>query len=130
MFIISIIFYLFIFNPLEIDRDQEEVILSMEELYSFEDRSNQLTFSDVKSPSFQSNFTQKPDFEPDDYNRNSTYWVKLNFKLPEYEGNYILEFYDQTIDSINVYLRQDGGLYRKYNLGDAYRFSSKSIKHI
>ena len=116
-------------NPLEIEQGQQEVILSMEELYSFEDKSNQLTFSDVKSPSFQSNFTQKPNFEPDDYNRNSTYWVKLNFSLPEYDGNYILEFYDQTIDSINVFIRQDKGVYRKYNLGDAYPFSSKSIKH-
>jgi hypothetical protein len=116
-------------NPLEIDQDKDEVILSLEELYSFEDKSNQLTFSDVKSPSFESNFKQRPDFEPEDYNRNSTYWVKLNFVLPEYDGSYILEFYDQTIDSINVFLRQDDGVYRKYNLGDAYPFSSKSIKH-
>ena len=128
-------FYIFILlwqvsvSYLEVNQGQQEVILSMEELYSFEDKSNQFTFSDVKSPSFQSNFTQKPDFEPDDYNRNSTYWVKLNFRLPNYDGNYILEFYDQTIDSINVFLRQDKGLYRKYNLGDAYPFSSKSIKH-
>jgi hypothetical protein len=116
-------------NPLEINQDQEEVILNMEELYSFEDEHNQFSFSDVKSPSFQSKFTQKPDFEPNDYDRNSTYWVRLNFKLSNYDGSYILEFYDQTIDSINVYLRQDQGLYRKYNLGDAYLFSSKSIKH-
>lgn len=129
MILLSLIISLFISDLLEITQDQQEVILSMKELYSFEDKSNHLTFSDVKAPSFQSNFTQKPDFEPDDYNRNSTYWVKLNFKLPEYEGNYILEFYDQTIDSINVFLRQDQGLYRKYNLGDAYPFSSKSIKH-
>ena len=129
MILLSVLISLLFLNPLVIDKDQQEVILSMKELYSYEDKDNQLTFSDVKSPSFSSNFTQKPDFEPDDYDRNSTYWVKLNFKLPEYEGNYILEFYDQTIDSINVYLRQDGGLYRKYNLGDAYPFSSKSIKH-
>jgi len=129
------LFYFFIFswqifsNPLEIKQEQDEIILSMKELYTFEDKSNQLTFSDVKSHKFQSNFTQKPNFEPEDYNRNSTYWVRLNFNLPQYEGNYILEFYDQTIDSINVFLRQDDGLYRKYNLGDAYPFSSKSIKH-
>jgi hypothetical protein len=124
-----IIFLQILIDPLEINQDQDEVILSMKELYSFEDSANQLTFSDVKSPSFQTNFTQKPNFEPDDYNRSSTYWVKLNFSLPEYDGNYILEFYDQTIDSINVFIRQDKGVYRKYNLGDAYPFSSKSIKH-
>jgi hypothetical protein len=129
MILLSLIISLFIAEPLEVSQDQDEVILGMKELYSFEDPSNQLTFSDVKSPQFHSNFTQKPDFQPDDYNRSSTYWVKLNFKLPEYDGNYILEFYDQTIDSINVFLRQDGGLYRKYNLGDSYPFSSKSIKH-
>jgi hypothetical protein len=116
-------------NPFIIDQNQEEVILSMQELSSFEDKSNQLTFSDVKSASFQSRFTQKPNFEPEDYNRNSTYWVRLNFKLPKYNGNYILEFYDQTIDSINVFISQDKGVFRKYNLGDAYPFSSKSIKH-
>jgi len=117
------------FEPLQIDESQDEVILSMKELYSYEDESNQFTFADVKDPSFQSNFTRKPTFEPDDYERKSTYWVKLNFELPEYDGNYILEFYDQTIDSINVFIRQDNGVYRKYNLGDAYPFSSKSIKH-
>ncbi|SMG50373.1 7TMR-DISM extracellular 2 [Marivirga sericea] len=116
-------------NPLEIEKEKDEVILSLEELYSFEDKSNQLTFSDVKSPSFESNFEQRPDFEPEDYNRNSTYWVKLNFVLPKYDGSYIMEFYDQTIDSINVFIRQDKGVYRKYNLGDSYPFSSKSIKH-
>ncbi|HET8859549.1 7TM diverse intracellular signaling domain-containing protein [Marivirga sp.] len=117
------------FNPLEINQEQDEVILNMQDLYSYEDKHNRLTFSDVKSAQFYNNFTQKPDFEPDDYNRNSTYWIKLNFVLPQYDGNYILEFYDQTIDSINVYIRQNNGLFRKYNLGDAYPFSSKSIKH-
>ena len=130
MFLYAFILSWQIFSyPLEIDQDQDEVILGMKELYSFEDKSNQLTFSDVKSSSFESNFNQKPDFEPEDYNRTSTYWVKLNFILPEYDGSYILEFYDQTIDSINVFIRQDKGVFRKYNLGDAYPFSNKSIKH-
>ena len=130
MFIFSLILSISFFaETLKIQPEQTEVILSMKELYFYEDQTNQLKFSTIRQDSFSNLFQRNPAYKPEEYNRNATYWVKLDFELPPASGSYILEFYDQTIDSINVFLQENDGIYRQYNLGDAYPFSSKSIKH-
>ncbi|MBK6265054.1 receptor [Marivirga sp. S37H4] len=128
----SLFFYsLFFFQQpvLEIPREQAETILSINELYYFKDTTNQLTFEEISKESFQNKFHLSPNFKPDDYNRKSAYWVKLNFTLPPENGNYVLEFYDQTIDSIDAHISKDGQNFEMIKLGDAYPFSDKNLKH-
>lgn len=116
-------------NMLAIPEEQAETILSINELYYFEDSTNQMAFETIQAEAFQENFIHSPQFKPENYNRKSTYWVRLKLSLPEQKENYVLEFYDQTIDFINAYISQDGQHFEMVKLGDAYPFSDKSLKH-
>lgn len=114
---------------LAIPEEQTETILSIQELYYFEDSTHEADFETIKSADFQDHFVQSPQFKPEDYNRKSTYWVRLKLSLPEQKENYVLEFYDQTIDSINAYISENDQSFEMIKLGDAYPFSDKSLKH-
>lgn len=127
-FIITFLSFL-LQNPFVILEGQKEVILSINDLAYFEDTTNTLTFEDVKDSSFQRYFYYSPDFKAEDYNRASTYWVKLDLQLPAYDGNYVLEFYDQSIDSITVYIADSANDFRIIKMGDALPFDLKDIHH-
>jgi hypothetical protein len=116
-------------STLIIPEEKTETILSITDLYYYEDTSNNLTFKQILTDSTQYPFQLNPNFKPEDYNRNSAYWVKMKFRLPSEKSNYVLEFYDQTIDSINVHLSEDGLRYERIELGDAYPFSNKNLQH-
>ncbi len=116
-------------STLVIPEEKTETILSITDLYYYEDTTNNLTFKQILTDANQYPFQLNPDFKPEDYNRNSAYWVKMTFKLPPQKSNYVLEFYDQTIDSINVHLSEDGLRYEIIELGDAYPFSNKNLQH-
>lgn len=115
-------------SPLVVEEDEHEIILSIDQLEFIEDTTNAITFQEILSE-HQNRFVTDSTFQPEDYNRNATYWVRLSLDLPEYRGNYMMEFYDQTIDSIQVYLTDDGLNYDKIQLGDAHAFNEKAIKH-
>ncbi|MFT6036645.1 MAG: hypothetical protein ACJAT1_001938 [Marivirga sp.] len=129
MLLLVTIFSFFLQNPYLIFEGQEEVILSITDVAYFEDTTNTLDFDDVSDSSFQKYYYNTPEFKPEDYNRSSTYWVKLDLQLPAYNGNYVLEFYDQSIDSITVHLAEVGGDFRIIRMGDALPFDLKDIHH-
>ncbi len=116
-------------STLVIPEEKTETILSITDLYYYEDTTNELTFKQILTDSSRYPFQLNPNFKPENYNRNSAYWVKFKFKLPPQKSNYVLEFYDQTIDSINVHLSDDGFHYEILELGDAYPFSNKNLQH-
>ncbi len=125
--------YVFLFAPvqssLQIEEGRKEIILSIQELAYYEDELNELTFEQIILPSFQPLFKVTPDFKPEDYIKEATYWVKLELQLPDFEGDYIFEFYDQTIDSIDVFLTSDALNFRHIKMGDALPFGQKGIDH-
>jgi len=130
MLLVFYSFLVFFFQPpLKVDKTDQEIILTISDLAYFEDKSNQVNFDQILSANYQSKFRLNTEFKPEDYNKQSTYWVKLDIDLPEYNGNYVLEFYDQSIDSITVYLAKDSTGFDEIRMGDALPFHQKNIHH-
>lgn len=106
----------------------DEMVFTMNNLYHFEDKDRNHTFEQISNTSFKK-FKKNPDFQPNNYEINSAYWVKLSLDIPEGEKKYLIEFYDQTIDSLDLYIRAPDGSLRSIFLGDARSFSDKPIRH-
>ncbi|GAB3646215.1 hypothetical protein GCM10028791_05920 [Echinicola sediminis] len=115
---------------LKIDDNLDERIFSIGQLEFFEDSTNQLTFQDIIKPKFQENFKIRPAFNKNKFDIDHTYWVKLSIdKTPESTKKWLMEFYDQTMDVVEVYAPEENGKYRKTLLGDAIPFGSRKFKH-
>lgn len=116
--------------PVVISEDVQEVELKITDLEFYEDTDRSLDFTYVVETSFQSSFNKDLNFKPQDYNTGSAYWVKVKLELPETDRTYLLEFYDQTIDSIQVYLRHESdSTFKSYLMGDMFSFTSKPFGH-
>lgn len=68
-------------------------------------------------------------FTPTDYMEDLEYWTKVQFCVERNDEAHILEFFDQTIDSITVFLRKDSAEYQVWNMGDQYYFEEKPFLH-
>ncbi len=75
-------------------------------------------------------FDVDPEFKPINFKKNQAYWIKLTLDIPDNGKQYLLEVFDQTIDTLNIYVREEGeDKFRSYTLGDNFRFSEKYFKH-
>lgn len=107
----------------------EERIYAIDQLLFFEDPSDTLSFEDVINPNFQDRFKIDPDFSKNNFSTSHGYWVKVSIlKQPESDKNWILEFYDQTIDRIEAYIPKSTG-YQKILLGDQQQFEARLFAH-
>lgn len=107
----------------------EERIYAIDQLEFYEDITNSLSFEDISNPEFQCKFTVNPNFSKNQFVTEHSYWVKVSIrKQPESEKNWILEFYDQTIDEINTFVPTQSG-YRRIELGDQTNFGNRLFAH-
>lgn len=108
--------------------NEDEMVFTMNDLYYFEDKDKSYTFEEISDSTFNG-FGINPDFQPSDYATKSAYWVKLELNIPVSEKKYLIEFYDQTIDSLDIYILEPNGNLRNILLGDARPFSEKPLRH-
>lgn len=95
----------------------------------FLDTANQFSFQQIASPSFADRFTRHASYQNSDFRENATYWIKVDLKKNTESGNvWLIEFYDQTIDTLIAFLPGKEG-YRKIALGDHSNFSSRLFLH-
>ena len=95
-----------------------------------EDSTGQLTFEDVRTEPHTSTFTDNPDFAPHNDRLASAYWIRVRIQhTRQSDKKWVLEFFDQTIDSITAYLPGQHGGYRSVILGDRAGFAARRIKH-
>lgn len=129
MFIV--IFWILLYStPVIIAPGTSEIELKIRDMEFYEDNGRILVFSDVSAPAFQSRFNKDLNFTPADYNTSSAYWMKLKIHLPEIGDGYLIEFFDQSIDSLDVYLKHESEQeFRVYHLGDLRQFSDKVFRH-
>lgn len=107
----------------------EERIYAIDQLEFFEDVSNSLEFDDIIRPDFQGKFNVHSDFSKNQFVTDHSYWVKVSIrKQPESEKNWILEFYDQSIDEIEAFVPSKNG-YKKIQLGDQNKFENRLFAH-
>ncbi|WP_143960417.1 7TM diverse intracellular signaling domain-containing protein [Litoribacter populi] len=115
---------------LKIDDNLEERIFSIEKLPYFEDTTGSLTLAEVKAPKFQGNFKIRPGVSKSDFETSSTYWVKLSIeKTPNSSKKWVMEFYDQTIDLIEVFAPDEKGNYQIVRMGDGLPFHDRNFIH-
>ena len=95
-----------------------------------EDNTGNLTFNKVKSDAFVNKFRVNTDPTPRTKEPNTAYWyrVKINHN-PKSHNNWMLEFFDQTIDSIAVYSPDKNNHYKATLLGSSRPFSARLYQH-
>lgn len=112
-----------------ITNDDDELVFMPYELNYLNDTTNQLTLEDVSAEARVNDFRKHPGYQNKDFKTNTSYWIRMAITLNHStEKAWLLEFYDQTIDLIEVYVPDDGG-YKQITLGDGQPFSERLFKH-
>jgi len=115
---------------LKIDDGWNERIYAINQLEFFEDSTNRLNFNDISEERFQQFIKIRPDFNKNHFNTDNTYWVKLSIdNSPESKKQWLLEFYDQSIDHIIAYVPNAKGGYTVKEMGDSNPFSQRLFNH-
>ncbi len=105
-------------------------IFSYSEIEGFEDKSGKLTIDQVKSPAMVSAFVPNAIYTPKTSTLNGIYWYKIKIRHAYATKNdWILEFFDQTIDDIEIYSPQSNGKYVATYLGSRHPFAQRLFQH-
>jgi hypothetical protein len=112
-----------------INDDTDEVVFMPYELEYLIDSTNQLTLADVAGEMRADDFKTHSAYQNKDFRTNTSYWIRMAITLdPKTEKVWLLEFYDQTIDLIEVYIPSADG-YKQISLGDSQPFSQRLFRH-
>jgi hypothetical protein len=100
------------------------------EIEFLEDTAGNYTLADVRRPSLSSQFQSLTKNTPQNYNLKAAYWYRIKIgHNPASSKNWILEFFDQTIDKITMYLPDEKGNYIARATGDQYPFKQREYNH-
>ncbi|WP_133574824.1 7TM diverse intracellular signaling domain-containing protein [Pedobacter metabolipauper] len=117
-------------QPVIINDQVEHHIFSYGEIEYLEDKNNALTIADVLLPDLSSKFQINKKYTPKNYNPNSSYWYRLKIKHKRASAkNWILEFYDQSIYDIHLYVPDISGGYTAHYFGTKYSFNQREYAH-
>jgi hypothetical protein len=134
----NLIFFSFLLSALNVQAQQKvaiddqvnQHIFSYAEIECLEDPKGLLQFDQVLSPQVSSRFKPSWSSTPQNYNRTSVYWYKISIKYPlSTKKNWILEFFDQTIDDITAYLPAEDGQYKIEKFGALHKFNDRQYHH-
>ncbi|MGN7204653.1 7TM diverse intracellular signaling domain-containing protein [Pedobacter sp. SAFR-022] len=117
-------------TPVVIRDDVNQHIFTYKEIEMLEDPSGSLGIDQIRRADHEGRFKASTASTPQTLNLSSNYWFKIKIKSnPAAEKHYLLEFFDQTIDAITVYMPEPAGGYRETVLGDQYPFVERRLKH-
>ncbi|MCG8384630.1 MAG: hypothetical protein MJA30_03740 [Cytophagales bacterium] len=95
-----------------------------------EDTEGRLDATSILKGELDDQFIASTDFTPKNYHLGSTYWLKVKIRHNSQSGkNWLLEFFDQTIDNITAFIPSTGGNYDRIHLGDTKVFDNRRFKH-
>lgn len=129
------IFWLFCSNlwaqkPVQINDNVKQHIFNFAEVEILKDEKNIFTFDQIKSEAFSKKFEPSERSTPQTTALNTSYWAKIKIKHNRKADNrFLLEFFDQTIDHITVYMPQSDGTYVIKELGDKLNFADRTLSH-
>lgn len=114
--------------PIQDSVDQH--IFTGAEIEFLEDTTGKLTFSEVLEAGLKGQFKSQVKNTPQNHNLKLAYWYRIKIGYhPTSSKNWILEFFDQTIDDITIYIPEEEGGYSKKELGDKYAFNRRAYAH-
>jgi hypothetical protein len=108
----------------------DERVFFLKDLEFFIDSTNTISFDQVSDSSFATRFKKHPLYQNKDYRSGASYWIRFSVEKNQYTAkNWLIEFYDQTIDRIDAYLPGVDGKYEHRIMGDHFTFAQRSIAH-
>jgi hypothetical protein len=117
-------------NVVEIDDGIDQRDFMPYDLTIFIDSTNALSFDAVTSPAFSNHFKSNAQYHNKDFRKNTSYWIKLPIRHSTASSKvWLLEFYDQTIDRLEVFIPQKDGTYKKNTMGDQLDFAQRTFMH-
>ncbi|MGY4536989.1 hypothetical protein ACVW0P_001403 [Mucilaginibacter sp. UYNi724] len=100
------------------------------EIQYYIEHGNQLNINRVSGPAFNNKFKPNLNPTPQLNDINATYWYRITLDQSiATKNNWILEFFDQTIDSITVYSPAAHNRYAVKQLGSNRPFSDRVYSH-
>jgi hypothetical protein len=116
-------------TTVQLDNRCHQHIISYSEIAFFEDSGRHYTIGDVSKSDFGL-FRLEPNFIPKDYHITSTYWYRIRIhKDAGVSHNWMLEFYDPTIDHIAFYAPDGKGGFQESDFGAGLPFSQRPFLH-
>jgi hypothetical protein len=105
-------------------------IFTFQEIEYLEDPSGKLSITHVASSDYNSKFKPNALFNPSNPNRESAYWYRFKVKhSSQTKKNWVIEFFDQTIDHLEFYAPTDSIHYSRIVMGDESVFGNRETKH-
>lgn len=116
-------------QTVNINKSLKQHIFSYNEIEQLEDPSGNLALKDILSPQYNRQFKASVTSTPQNKTQ-SVYWFRIKINQSEpLQNNFLLEFFDQTIDDITAYIPQNKHTYKVIHLGDSYAFEKRQVKH-
>lgn len=117
-------------RPVVIQDSKEQHIFGYSEIEYLEDPKGSFSFGEVASAPFTNKFVPSKYSTPQNYNIKSVYWYRIKITFPpKTTKNWVLEFFDQTIDDITAFMPDSSGHYSTVKLGSKYVFANRLYKH-
>jgi len=117
-------------NAVPIRDDTDQYIFSFGEIEYLEDPAGNLTVDEVAAAQRSPQFKPSKTFSPQNYNRGSYYWYRIKIgHNAKSARRWQIEFFDQTIDELSVYMPLAEGGYRLESFGDNLPFGNRFLKH-
>lgn len=117
-------------QAVDLTKHPSKYILRYGEIELLEDPHSQYQIQDVVKKDLSSQFRPSHAFVPKNYNEQSTYWFRIKIKNTQLsDESHIIEFYDQTIDSIAFYLPIGNHQYQRITGGSRYPFKDRFYQH-
>jgi len=113
-----------------IDRNVKQHIFTGSEIISYEDKTNELTISDIITHPDLYPFNPPKSIYPRTNDRSKTYWFKVKIDYQEnLTSKQLLEFFDQTVNYITVYIPDSTGKYTAQETGAYLDYYDRLFAH-
>ncbi len=107
-----------------------ERIYPLNELEHFIDTANVFSAADMASPAHAHLFKRAAGYQNADFKPGAAYWIRFALPAPLAHDEFrLIEFYDQTIDSLEVYRVQKDGSMQTLRMGDHHPFVQRTFRH-
>ncbi|WP_183562263.1 7TM diverse intracellular signaling domain-containing protein [Mucilaginibacter sp. SP1R1] len=108
----------------------QQHIFEYNQVYCFEDTTGNINFNQVRALAMIGSFKANKQPTPVTQNPHSAYWYRLKIgKNFNTKNSWMLEFFDQTIDSITVYSPGIQNDYHATYLGSSHPFTARFYQH-
>ena len=105
-------------------------IFSYGEIQCFEDAGGKLTIDQVKSPAYASKFIPSAISTPKTSDLRAAYWYRITINHDKAtKNNWLIEFFDQTIDDIAIYSPSSNNTYTVSYFGSSHPFAKRLYQH-